>query len=75
MTSTKITPNSDMAGTSIDLSTIDIDHALQRGRRLRAAAFTSVLKSLFRGLRVRRGHRAERDDHKGGLLPDCAAPA
>ena len=65
MTSSKITPT----GKSLDLSNVDIDAALQRGRRLRAEAFTSVLKSLFRG------QRAERGQSKSTLSPDCAAPA
>jgi hypothetical protein len=75
MTRTRIAPKNDLDATSIELSTIDIDRALERGRRLRAEAFISVLKSLFNGRRTEREARAERGHRNSGFSPDCAASA
>ena len=80
MTSTRINSNIDVGSRSTDPSNIDIDYALQRGRRLRSEAFSSVLKSMFRALRANRGpgigraHRTEHGRGKGNFSPDCAAP-
>ncbi|MGI9452006.1 MAG: hypothetical protein ACR2QH_15405 [Geminicoccaceae bacterium] len=71
MTSTRITPNSDVIGTSIDLSALDVDQALQRGRHLRAQAFSAAFKALFRGSETDRDQRNDR----GRFSPDCAAAA
>ena len=81
MTNTWITPKNDATSMSIDLSNVDIDYALQRGRRLRSEAFSSVLKSLFSGLGIRRGlwitrgRQADNGRDKGSFSPDCTAPA
>lgn len=53
------------------LETVDIDKALQEGRRLRAQAFTSMIKGWF----GKTSQPAERQERKQGLAPDCAAPA
>lgn len=76
MTNIRIAPKTDLDATSIDLATVDVDRAMQRGRQLRSEAFTSALKSLFRNRQdAPTGHRDERTGSRDGFSPDCAAPA
>ena len=51
------------------LETVNLEQAMQQGRRLRSKAFTSFLKSLFAG------SKTENDRKQGGFSPDCAATA
>lgn len=60
------------------LETVDIEKAMQNGRRLRSKAVTSFLKTLFTHSKdkpAERDQRAERSRRKGGFSPDCTAAA
>ncbi len=54
------------------LETVNLEQAMQRGRRLRSLAFASFLKALFSRSTTEHGQRVER---QGRFAPDCAAPA
>lgn len=51
------------------LETVDIEKAMQQGRRLRSEAFTSFLRAMFTR------SKDERSRQKDDYSPDCAAPA
>ncbi|MEM8952099.1 MAG: hypothetical protein AAGA21_20715 [Pseudomonadota bacterium] len=51
------------------LETVNLEEALQQGRRLRSRAFTSFVKSLFAG------SKSEHDQKQGRFSPDYATAA
>lgn len=73
MTDTRFPPYISATGRLIDPATIDLERAQQEGRRQRAIAFRSLLKSAYHGLF---GEPGDRQKQKPVLAhDDCTAAA